>query len=233
MTTPAPAGLAALEERLRHAFGNTELLVEALRHASSRTAATRTNERLEFLGDAVLGLIVARELYVRYPEADEGWMTRIRSAVVSRRNLALKARELGLAEFMVTGKMFAAPRDLTGSILSNGLEAIIAAIYVDGGLEAATAFVLQHFGRELSAAAEGPSGRDYKSRLSEFAQQHLGTVPSFELVSVAGPDHTRVFEMAAVIGGRRFPAAWGRSKKEAGQRASLAALRELGQVTDP
>ena len=155
-------------------------------------------------------------------------MTKVKSQVVSRRSLALKARELDLARFLIVGRMFPDARTITNSILSNALEAIIAAVYLDGGMDEAYAFVMRHFDDAISTAADEPGQTDFKSSLGQWAQQNHQENPVYQLVSAAGPDHTRTFEMVACLGRRRFPAAFGHSKKESEQRAARVALLELG-----
>jgi ribonuclease-3 len=218
----------AFEDRIGYHFGDGELLIRALTHSSIRTTWSTSNERLEFLGDAILGAVVSLHLYASHPEFQEGVMTRVKSRIVSRRSLARKARELDLAPLLRVGRMFPTPADITDSIISNALEAVIAAVFLDGGLEAAYAVVMNVFDEGLRAAAEQPGRRDYKSALVQWAQQTRDGSPQYELLSMAGPDHTRTFELCVRIGERAFPPAWGRSKKEAEQRAARSALVELG-----
>lgn len=220
--------LLECEEVLGYTFEDRELLWRALTHSSSRTAFSGSNERLEFLGDAILGAVVSLYLYAHYPDFQEGRMTKVKSQVVSRRSLALKAREIGLAPFLIVGRMFPTPKEITNSILSNALEAVIAAVFIDGGLDVAYDFVIRHFEDAVATAADEPGHRDFKSWLGQWSQQNHMDNPGYLVLSTAGPDHTKTFEMSVVLGKRRFPAAWGRSKKEAEQRSARAALRELG-----
>jgi len=220
--------LSRCEATLGHDFQDRELLVRALTHGSSGTDASDSNERLEFLGDAVLGMIVSLHLYAHHPDFQEGRMTKVKSQIVSRRSLALKARELGLAPYLIVGRMFPDHRSITNSILSNALEAVIAAVYLDSGLDAAYEFVARHFGDAMATAADEPGQRDFKSWLGQWVQQNRMANPGYEVLSTAGPDHTKTFEMCVALGERRFPPAYGRSKKEAEQRAAAAALRDLG-----
>lgn len=220
--------LEGCERALGYRFRDPQILQRALTHSSSKTEFSGTNERLEFLGDAILGAVVSLHLFAHHPEFEEGRMTKVKSQVVSRRSLALKGRELGIAPHLVVGRMFPPPADITDSILSNAMEAIIAAVYLDGGMDAAHSFVVRHFAGAITAAAHDPGQRDFKSQLGQWAQQGKLDMPYYQLLSSAGPDHTKTFEMITQIGRRRFPPAWGRSKKEAEQRAARAALRELG-----
>ena len=218
----------SFEDRIGYRFGDGELLVRALTHSSTRTTWSTSNERLEFLGDAILGAVVSLHLYAGHPEFQEGVMTRVKSRIVSRRSLARKARELDLAPLLRVGRMFPTPADITDSILSNALEAVLAAVYLDGGLDAAYSVVMNVFDESLRTAVEQPGRRDFKSALVQWAQQTRDGAPDYEVLSMAGPDHTRTFELRVHIGERAFPSAWGRSKKEAEQRAARAALVELG-----
>jgi ribonuclease III len=223
-----PDLVARCEERLGHVFADRDLLHAALTHASTKVTAGRSNERLEFLGDAVLGMIVSSVLFREHPTFEEGRMTKIRAQVVSRRSLADIGRELGLDEFLVVGKMFATREHIAASVLSNALEALVAAVHLDAGLDGATRFVERHFRGAIERAVAEPTGRDWKSVLSQWAQQEdLGT-PHYVLLSTAGADHARTFEVCAAIARRRFRASFGRSKKEAEQRAARAALQDLG-----
>ena len=224
----APRRVSECERVLGYTFNAPETLVRALTHSSSRTAFSGSNERLEFLGDAILGAVVSLYLYAHHPEFQEGRMTKVKSQVVSRRSLALKARDIGLAPHLVVGRMFPNPKSITNSILSNALEAIIAAVFVDGGLDAAYEFVIRHFEDAIATASDEPGQRDFKSWLGQWAQQNHMENPGYVVLSTAGPDHTKTFEMSVTLGKRRFFPAWGRSKKEAEQRAARAALRELG-----
>lgn len=225
---PGARDLGACEEVLGYVFKDKELLQRALTHSSSKTAFNHSNERLEFLGDAILGAVVSFYLYAHHPDFQEGRMTKVKSQVVSRRSLALKARELALAPHLIVGRMFVTPKEITNSILSNALEAVIAAVFIDGGLEEAYGFVVRHFQDAIETAADEPGQRDYKSWLGQWAQKNRLEAPGYGVLSVAGPDHGRTFEVATNVGNRRFPPGFGRSKKEAEQRAARAALHELG-----
>ncbi len=222
--------LSRCEASIGHVFRDRDLLAAALTHASTKVTSGRSNERLEFLGDAVLGVIVSRILFDEHPDFEEGRMTKARAQVVSRKSLAEIGREMGLKEFLVVGKMFATRDHIAASVLSNALEAVVAAVYLDGGIEAAERFVRRHFGDAIERAANEPVGHDWKSQLSQWAQaQALGN-PHYVLISTAGADHVRTFELCVTIGRRRFAAAFGRSKKEAEQRAARLALHELGLI---
>ena len=224
---PGDEQLERFEALLGHAFGDRTLLLNALVHGSSKATSGEDNERLEFLGDAVLGAVVSSRLYETYPDFQEGRMTKVRSQVVSRRNLALRARGLSFDRFVIVGRMFRDRDTIADSILSNAFEAVIGAVFLDGGWGAARDFVLRHLDEDIRQAALDPGRRDYKSLLGEWAQQQLQENPVYRLISTSGPDHTRVFEVAARVGGRSFPTATGSSKKEAEQEAARLALLEL------
>ena len=222
--------LQALEQRLGHTFTNKELLVEALSHASSKQEGFRSNERLEFLGDAVLGFIVSEVLYARYPDLQEGDLTRQRMLVVSRRWLDEVGDRLGLREFIALGKGLSnQSRNMSQGrrLLADAMEAVIGAIHLDGGIEPVRTFITTHILCPLRE--ERPERKDYKTLLQHYAQRHLAQRPSYRVTAELGPDHRKEFAVVAVLGGREFPPARGTNKKEAEQgaaRAALAALRE-------
>jgi ribonuclease III len=225
-----PKTLDRCEERLGYRFSDRDLLLAALTHASTRLAAGRSNERLEFLGDAILGAIASRILFQEHPDFEEGRLTKARAHIVSRRSLAEIGQRLALHEFLVVGKMFATRDHIASSLLSNAVEALVAAIFLDRGLDAATAFVERHFRGLIQHAVSEPGGRDWKSLLLHWAQSGADAAPRYVVLSTAGADHSKTFEVCVGLGRRRFRAAFGKSKKEAEQRAARAALRELGVV---
>jgi ribonuclease-3 len=222
-----PAAIDRCEQRLGHRFKDRELLLSALTHASTKLAAGRCNERLEFLGDSILGAIASRILFEEHPDFEEGRLTKARAQIVSRKSLAEIGERLGLQEFLVVGKMFATRAHIAASVLSNAVEALVAAVFLDGGLDAATAFVELHFRALIEHSVEEPGGRDWKSLLGQWAQNGSDAAPRYVVLSTAGADHSKTFEVCVALGRRRFRAAFGRSKKEAEQRAARAALREL------
>lgn len=228
-------GEAATEEQVRRAerllglaFKDRDLLRAALTHASAKAEEGRSNERLEFLGDAVLGLVVSEHLYARFPDFDEGRMSKVRSQVVGRRNLAEIGAALGLKDCVVVGRMFADPAAIADSVLSNAVEAVIAALYLDAGFDAARDFVLRHAAASVDRAVAAPEARDWKSVFSAWAQSKGMRTPVYVVLSTAGADHEKTFEVVAGLEGRRFRPSYGRNKQEAEQRAARAALRELG-----
>ncbi|HMS16627.1 MAG TPA: ribonuclease III [Planctomycetota bacterium] len=224
------AAVRDLQERLGYTFGDPDFARKALTHSSAKSVFPESNERLEFLGDAVLGFVISEHLFAAYPEFEEGRMTKAKSHIVSRKTLARIGAQLELESFVIVGKMFASKDAISASILSNAVEAILAAIYLDGGLIAAREFVLRHWDEAIDEAVAEPGKRDYKSLLVQWSQKEKLDPPGFHVLSSAGPDHTKTFEIIACIGRRRFPAAFGRNKKEASQRAARLALLELGLI---
>jgi ribonuclease-3 len=216
--------LARCQELLGHRFRDPSLLREALTHASSADHRLVSNERLEFLGDAILGAVVCDVLYRDFPDALEGEMTRIKSVVVSRRTCAEVSHRLGLDEFLVLGKGMGPAGQTPASLLADVFESLVGALYLDGGMEAARRFIVEHIGPEIDEAAENVAGGNYKSTLQQAAQRQFGETPTYLMLDEKGPDHSKCFKMAAQIGSRRFPAAWGPNKKDAEQRAARNAL---------
>lgn len=229
---PAPiAGsdnlLARCEERIGYVFKDRELLRSALTHASGALHRLASNERLEFLGDAILGLVVCEILYRQYPEYLEGDLTKIKSVVVSRQTCAKISRELGLDEFLILGKGMTTHPHIPRSLMSDVFESLVAAMYLDGGEAPAREFILRYVAPEIELVAGGEHGGNYKSLLQQLAQREYGTTPTYQLLDEKGPDHSKCFKISAQIGGNRYPPAWGRNKKEAEQRAARNALSDL------
>jgi len=222
------AALEECQDRIRYRFKDLRLLKEAMTHASCANHRRDSNERLEFLGDAVLGLIVCHALYEQLPQAMEGDLTKIKSAVVSRKACARVAEALGLNDVLRCGQGMESGEQLPSSLGAAALEALIAAVYLDGGFEAARAFVLRHLADELDRATDSEHQFNFKSQLQQYAQRELGLTPTYELLDEKGPDHAKCFEVAVSIGHRCFPSAWGPSKKAAEQKAARLALLALG-----
>jgi ribonuclease-3 len=221
--------LALCEERIGHRFRNRELLKSALTHASGADHRLASNERLEFLGDAILGAVVCKQLFDQFPRHLEGDLTKIKSVVVSRQTCAKISDSLGLQEFLILGKGMASSATLPASLLADVFESLVAAIFLDDGDQAAANFVLHHLGPEINLAAKGESGGNYKSLLQQLVQRELGTTPTYTLLDEKGPDHSKCFQVAAQICSKKYPSAWGRNKKEAEQRAARNALAELSR----
>jgi ribonuclease-3 len=228
---------AALEARLGHAFADRTLCEAALTHKSwlneAPGAAARTdNERLEFLGDAVLALVVSDLLMKRFPDRSEGELSKARAVVVSEAGLASTAQAMGLGQWIFLGR----GEDQAGgrgkaSILSDALEALMGAVYLDGGLDAARGVADQLFSAALRDV-ETRTRYDYKSRLQERAQALLQATPQYRVVGQEGPDHDKRFAVTISLAGREYGRAVGRSKKEAEQSAAAQALAIL-EAGDP
>ncbi len=220
--------LVRTEQLLGHEFADRKLLEQALTHASVASARLDSNERLEFLGDAVLGMVVCEYIHDRYQDLLEGELTKIKSSVVSRRTCAQIARELALDELLHLGKGMADRRGLPRSVLAAVYEAIIGALYVDGGLEVARRFILETMRPCIDSAVGSGHQFNFKSVLQQIAPELMGVTPQYVVMDEKGPDHAKCFEVCVEIGPRRFTSCWGASKKQAEQQAALEALLELG-----
>lgn len=219
------------EAAIGYRFKDRSLLNAALTHASVANHRLQSNERLEFFGDAILALVVCQELFERFPDLLEGELTKIKSTVVSRATCAEVSRTIGLPELLFLGKGMAGRSRLPNSLAAAVLEALIAAIYLDGGgLQEARRFILQHMSDHISQAADSDHKRNFKSQLQQYSQRALNGTPNYDLLDEQGPDHSKCFEICVAIHGRRFPPAWGASKKEAEQKAAYNALCELCQI---
>ena len=216
------------EKILGHTFKNPNLLKEALTHASIADNRLDSNERMEFLGDAVLDLIICEALYLRFPEYQEGELTKVKSAVVSRRTCAEVANETGLTDLLITGKGIHSRNAMPSSLAAAVYESIVAAVYLDGGFEVVKQYVLRTMTPKLEEIASNSHQNNYKAMLQQHAQKTLGATPQYELMDEKGPDHSKCFEVCVSIDHRRFTSAWGPNKKMAEQKAALLALEELG-----
>jgi ribonuclease-3 len=219
--------LEGCQEVIGYQFRDPGLLREALTHASGANHRLASNERMEFLGDAILGAIVCDMLYRRFPDYLEGDLTRIKSIVVSRRTCAKISEEMGIDEFLLIGKGMGSHDQTPSSMMADVFESLIGAIYLDGGMEAARGFIEREIGPEIDAVEGGQGGVNHKSRLQQVAQRQFGETPSYLLLDEKGPDHSKCFKMAARIGSRCFAPAWGRNKKDAEQHAALNALCQI------
>lgn len=216
------------EEILGYQFKDRELLRRALRHASCTDDKLDSNERLEFLGDAILGMVVCDFLYDQYPHLLEGELTKIKSTVVSRDTCARVARRLGLDVLIELGKGMRNRGDIPRSLAAGGFEAVIGAMYLEAGLETVRAFILQHLEARVMAAFRSGHQQNFKSVLQQVAQRRFDAAPSYIMLDEKGPDHAKCFEICVEIGAERFPSSWGPSKKQAEQQAALNALIALG-----
>ncbi len=219
---------AALVAALDHEFADPALLVDALTHRSwCAENEGVSNERLEFLGDAVLGLVIAERTYCDRPDLPEGQLAKIRASVVSAPALAATARGIGLGDALRLGRgeLFGGGTDKE-SILADALEAVIGAVHLDAGLDAARALIGRLFGDLVDRSAILPGGHDYKTRLQELVARRVEPAPRYE-VTDDGPDHDKRFHAVVVVVGRRHGPATGTSKKRAEQAAALLACTFL------
>lgn len=222
--------LQQVEQIVGYEFSNRNLLDKSLTHSSAADNRLLSNERLEFLGDSVLAVVICQTIFERFPNYLEGELTKMKSMLVSRGTCARVARELGLQKSLKVGKGMASSRALSGSLAASLLEAIIAAIYLDGGFDVARSFILRVFGSLIDQADAEQAQGNYKSMLQQHAQEKFNVTPAYVLLDEQGPDHNKCFETAVVIAQRHFPSAWGTNKKEAEQKAAFNALVELGVI---
>jgi ribonuclease III len=218
---------------LGYQFRQPDMLRAALTHTSGADSRLASNERLEFLGDAVLGLVTCEQLYLQFPDYEEGDLTKVKSAVVSRRTCARISRQLNLGDFLFMGKGIHVHGVIPANLMADVFESLVAAIYLDGGLEPAKKFILQYIGPEIDEIAEAAHAGNHKSMLQQVAQRDFGETPQYELLDEKGPDHSKCFKIAAVIGKYRHSAAWGRNKKEAEQKAAMNAIAEINGEAAP
>ena len=230
---PVPTGYAALEERLGYAFKDAGLLRLALTHPSvahEHGAPLQTNQRLEFLGDAVLQLVLTRELYEKFPAFGEGPLTKARAKLVNRRTLAERSRQLGVGPHLIVsrGEEMHGGRERP-SALADTYEALLGAIFLDGGFDAAREFILRQFQAAFGGLQVIPIIENPKGELQELLQASSSVAPKYEVVSASGPDHDRIFECIVQHNGVELARGRGKSKKAAESEAALAALAKLRQ----
>jgi ribonuclease III len=224
----------ALGRAVRVRFRDRSLAEAALTHRSFafENGLSVTNERLEFLGDAVLGLVITDLAYREFPDLSEGELAKLRAATVNMTSLAEVSRDLQLGELVLLGKgeEMSGGRDKT-SILADAMEAVLGAVYLDRGLTTTRKLIERLFWPRMEAYARGEGDRDYKTGLQEMASQDLGSVPEYRIVS-RGPDHAKEFTATVYLGGKRWGQGRGRSKKEAEQRAAREAFEHLAESAD-
>jgi ribonuclease-3 len=219
-----------IQQRISYMFKNAELLERALTHKSyaNENRALAHNERMEFLGDAVLNLVVTEYLMKTCPDATEGDLSRLRAVVVSEPALASVAREIDLGNYLRLGK----GEELTGgrgkdSLLGNSLEALIAAVYLDAGANETNKFVIRLFDDLIKKTCALRNTLDYKTELQELCQERLKQLPEYRIISESGPDHRKQFEVELFIKGVVYGHGTGKNKKEAEQRAARVALERF------
>jgi ribonuclease-3 len=226
-----------LEARLPFKFKNRDLLRQALVHTSylneNPGIGVGSNERLEFLGDAALGVVVAQQLYTEYPDVDEGALTELRAHLVRRDTLARAALRLDLGDYLQLGR----GEDAAGgrrrpTNLARAYEALVGAIFLDGGISRVRTFVRRTLAEELAALRKSGKPHDPKSHLQELVQSRWQTTPSYKLLKTEGPDHARRFTVQVLAGGRPLGVGEGRSKQMAEKDAAQQALVALGEGVD-
>jgi ribonuclease III len=218
--------LAGCQTAIGYRFVNLELLRAALTHTSVANTRGSSNERLEFLGDSVLGLICCEQLYLRYPDFQEGDMTKVKSVVVSRRTCAHMGKKLRLNEFLRFGKGMRSGPDGPMNLLADAFESLVGAVYLDGGMDAIKPLVVDLLLPEIEEVVAGEHS-NHKSVLQHRAQKEFGDCPKYRVLDEQGPDHNKCFKVAAEIAGVSYPAAWGANKKDAEQRAAMNALATI------
>ena len=215
------------EKILEYSYNDQNLLEQALTHSSSKHSVNGGNERLEYLGDAVLGLAISEYLFKTFENYQEGELTRIKSAVVSGNSLAQVINELGIVAFVSIGKGLAMKARIPVSVLANVFEAIVASIYLDGGFEPARNFCVRTLEPLIEEVDKRKTMRNYKSLLQQYSQKRFAVMPEYHMVAERGPEHLKSFKVEVRVDGRVFKAGWGRSKKDAEMMAAQVALESL------
>jgi ribonuclease-3 len=224
---PENSPLDDCQDVLGYRFARPQLLQAALTHTSGANTRLASNERMEFLGDSILGLVSCELLYERFPEYQEGDLTKMKSVVVSRRTCAEFSRALEIGDYLVLGKGMHTHAEIPMNVLADTFEALVAAIFLDGGYDAARVFVREFLEPYLDEIAEQVTASNSKSELQTVAQRLYGGIPRYVILDEQGPDHDKCFNVAADVDGQRFPPAWGRNKKEAELKAALNALAAI------
>lgn len=225
--------LELCESIVGHTFDNRDLLLEALTHASGATHRLKSNERMEFLGDAILGAVVCDWLYHERTDLNEGELTKIKSNVVSRQTCSKVAKRLGLDRCLMVGKGVRKNRSFPKSLTSDVFESIVAAIYLDGGFDKVRQLLHQWLAQEVAEGIDSRGDENHKSNLQQVVQRDFSTTPSYRLLDSVGPDHSKKFQIAVLVDGQLRTPAWGRSKKDAEQRAAANALAEISGKEPP
>jgi len=216
----------ALEDALNYRFKDINLITEALTHKSFKKPYN--NERLEFLGDAVLDLIVGEYLFRKFPNEDEGILSKIRASLVNEKGFTRLATNINLGESILISTAEENNGGRTKpSLLSNAFEAVIGAIYLESGLEVASKIVIDLIEKSYKSIDLNSLSKDFKTALQELTQAEFGETPSYELIKSFGPDHKKEFEIAVLLKNKIIATAIGRSKKDAQQRAAYIALQKL------
>ncbi len=219
--------LEELEGHLNYRFTDRSLLNQALTHSSMTHMGHESNERLEFLGDAVLEAVMCDYLYRTYPNLPEGRLSEIRSVVVSSGQLKEAARELKLNRYCLVSRGIRKKDRIPDSIMANLFEAVVAAIYLDSDLDASREFILANLENRVGKVEEGQHDLDYKSLLQQFTQKKWNRIPHYRITSEEGPDHDKEFEAIVLVRGDEYGPGTGSSKQEAEQEAARIAAEEL------
>ncbi len=220
--------LRHLEQRIGHAFRNPALAVQALTHSSAKEADLPCNERLEFLGDSIIGQIVSEYLFEHFPQYEEGDLSTMKSVIVSAKTLADLARDLEIEKIVILGRGLTEKRSLPRSILCNAFEALVASLYLDAGIALVRKFILDRVIPKIDEILKDEHEKNYKSLLQNYAQRNLATIPSYRVLKEAGPDHRKMFQVVVTLDSRTYGPAWGSNKKDAEQSAARQALEALG-----
>lgn len=229
--------IQALEKSLKYTFKDKQILIKALSHSSfsnelkSKNIKSECNERLEFFGDSILSLIVSEYLYTNYPDLPEGELSKVRAGTVCEKALAKFAKEISLGNYLFLGH----GEEITNgreraSILADAFEALLAAMYIDGGIEPIKSFLLPFTTEEIKDIITRGNTKDYKSMLQQFVQQEHGDVLEYKLVNESGPAHDRIFETNAYLNNNIIGKGIGKSKRESEQNAAKEALALFGQA---
>ena len=231
------SAIQSIEKSLKYTFKDKQLLIKALSHSSfanelkSKNIKSECNERLEFFGDSVLSLIVSEYLYTNYPDLPEGELSKVRAGTVCEKTLAKFAKKISLGNYLFLGH----GEEMTNgreraSILADAFEALLAAMYIDGGIEPIKSFLLPFTTEEIKEIIARGNTKDYKSMLQQFVQQEHGDVLEYKLVNESGPAHDRIFETNAYLNNNVIGTGTGKSKRESEQNAAKEALALFGQA---
>lgn len=222
-----PVDLQKVQELIGCVFKDENILKNALAHASAREEILPSNERMEFFGDSIIGMAVSEYLYQTLPQYEEGPLSVIKSVVVSRVSLASIAKEIGLEPHIIIGKGMLQQNAIPDSVLCNVFESVVAAIYLDAGMDKAKEFVLKYLVQKINVVLENKHEKNYKSILQHYSQKKFSVIPVYKVVNETGPDHDKTFEITVRINDRTYGPASGKSKKDAEQASAMAALEAL------
>ncbi len=225
--------LSSLAKKIGHAYDDLNLLQNALRHSSYANEhpleEEESNERLEFLGDAVLQLCVTRMLYERFPQATEGQLSKARASLVNENRLAALARRLKLGDCLLLGRGEKVQNGQEKSgILADAMEAVLASVYLDGGLALVDGILRRLLGPAVARSIKRSTQKDHKTKLQELIQEKMHITPCYQVLDAQGPDHAKTFRVVLLVDGRSLAEGKGKSKKEAEQNAAKSALEKWG-----